>query len=183
MTEQHLHDTAEHAPLVADPIRAAKGAGLRYVSDSMPGVRRQRRGNTFRYFDAKNHQITDEAELLRFKSLGIPPAWTDVWICPNPNGHMQATGRDAKGRKQYRYHPRWRTTRDETKYDRMIAFGHALPQIRARVEQDLRRRDLSREKVLATVVRLLETTLIRVGNREYARANNSYGLTTLRINM
>jgi DNA topoisomerase-1 len=137
-------------------------------------------GDTFRYLDPKGRVIIDETELQRFTSLGIPPAWEDVWICPKLNGHMQATGRDAKGRKQYRYHPRWRATRDETKYGRVLAFGRALPQIRRRVAHDLRRRSHSREKVLATVVRLLETTLIRVGNREYARSNKSYGLTTLR---
>jgi DNA topoisomerase-1 len=180
MTERQLQHPADHPATLVDPLESARAAGLRYVSDAAPGIRRERHGDTFRYVDAKNREITNEAELRRIKSLGIPPAWTDVWICPQPNGHVQATGRDAKGRKQYRYHPRWRATRDATKYDRMIAFGSALPQIRARVEQDLRRRELSREKVLATVVRLLETTLIRVGNREYARSNKSYGLTTLR---
>jgi DNA topoisomerase I len=180
MTEQQLHDPNQQPTTPLDPLASAKVAGLRYVGDDTPGIRRERRGDGFRYFDAKKREITDEAELQRIRSLGIPPAWTDVWICPHPNGHMQATGRDAKGRKQYRYHPRWRATRDATKYDHVIAFGRALPQIRARVDQDLRRRDLSREKVLATVVRLLETTLIRVGNREYARSNHSYGLTTMR---
>jgi DNA topoisomerase-1 len=180
MTQQELH-VAGHTPAsVVDPIESARMAGLRYVSDHTPGIRRERQGDTFRYLDSNGRVIEDPAELERFKSLGIPPAWEDVWICPKPNGHIQATGRDAKGRKQYRYHPRWRATRDETKYGRMLAFGRALPQIRARVAQDLRRRDLSREKVLATVVRLLETTLIRVGNREYARSNKSYGLTTMR---
>jgi len=175
-----VHTTQEQPPTRVDPLESAKLAGLCYVSDNTPGIRRERRGDTFRYLDPKGHIIKDKAELARFASLGIPPAWEDVWICPRPNGHMQATGRDAKGRKQYRYHPRWRATRDETKYGRMLAFGRALPQIRARVSADLRRRDLSREKVLATVVRLLETTLIRVGNREYARSNKSYGLTTMR---
>jgi DNA topoisomerase I len=180
MTEQELHDTGDQAAIIVDPIESAKVAGLRYVSADTPGIRRERQGDAFHYFDRHGREIDDEKELQRFKSLGIPPAWTDVWICPKPNGHLQATGRDAKGRKQYRYHPRWRATRDEAKYDRLIAFGRALPQIRARVDRDLRRRDLTREKVLATVVRLLETTLIRVGNREYARSNKSYGLTTLR---
>jgi len=124
--------------------------------------------------------IRDRAELERIKGLGIPPAWTHVWICPDPLGHIQATGRDAKGRKQYRYHPGWREIRDETKYSRMMAFGRALPRIRARTNQDLARRGLPREKVLATVVRLLEATLIRVGNEEYARSNESFGLTTMR---
>jgi DNA topoisomerase-1 len=173
MTEQQLHDPD-------DQTASAKVAGLRYVSDDMPGIRRECQGDTFHYFDKHGQEIDHEKELQRFKSLGIPPAWTDVWICPQPNGHIQATGRDAKGRKQYRYHPRWRATRDENKYGRVLAFGRALPQIRARVDYDLRRRDLSRAKVLAAVVRLLETTLIRVGNREYARSNKSYGLTTMR---
>jgi DNA topoisomerase-1 len=180
MTEREVQQTEEQPTVVIDPLESAKLAGLRYIGDDTPGIRRERHGDSFRYFDARGRPIADEAELQRIKSLGIPPAWTDVWICPQPNGHMQATGRDAKGRKQYRYHPRWREVRDETKYGRLLAFGRALPRIRARVEQDLRRPDLSREKVLATVVRLLETTLIRVGNPEYARANGSYGLTTMR---
>ena len=180
MTEQELHAKQALPVASVDPIASARMAGLRYVSDDTPGIRREPQGDTFRYLDAKGRVIEDETELQRFTSLGIPPAWEDVWICPKPNGHIQATGRDAKGRKQYRYHPRWRATRDETKYGRVLAFGRALPQIRRRVAHDLRRRDLSREKVLATVVRLLETTLIRVGNREYARSNKSYGLTTMR---
>jgi len=175
-----LHATQEQPATSVDPFESARMAGLHYVSDDTPGIRRERQGDTFKYLDAKGRVISNEAELQRFASLGIPPAWENVWICPRPNGHIQATGRDAKGRKQYRYHPRWRATRDETKYGRMLAFGRALPQIRARVAHDLRRRDLSREKVLATVIRLLETTLIRVGNREYARSNKSYGLTTMR---
>src|SRR4051794_30345290 len=163
-----------------DAVAAAKSAGLRYVNDHDRGITRVTAGRDFHYKDHRGRRVTDPPTLGRIKRLAIPPAWTNVWICPQPNGHIQATGRDAKGRKQYRYHPRWRATRDETKYDRMIAFGRALPDIRARVDRDLRRHDLSREKVLATVVRLLETTLIRVGNREYARSNKSYGLTTLR---
>src|SRR5689334_20827886 len=148
MTEQALHDL-EHQPApAADPRDSARTAGLRYVSDDTPGIRRERRGDEFRYLDPKGDPIDDEAELQRLKALGIPPAWTDVWICPRPNGHLQATGRDAKGRKQYRYHPCWRAVRDETKYGRLLAFGRALPQIRARVERDLRRRELSREKVI-----------------------------------
>jgi DNA topoisomerase-1 len=178
MTEQET--ASDHRAPAADSIESAKAAGLRYVSDDKPGIRRKCRGDMFYYLDQYGRRINDQNELQRIKSLGIPPAWIDVWICPQPNGHIQATGRDAKGRKQYRYHPRWRATRDETKYDRMIAFGRALPEIRARVDHDLRRHDLSREKVLATVVRLLETTLIRVGNEEYAKANQSYGLTTMR---
>src|SRR2546423_1625725 len=163
-----------------DPVIVAKAAGLRYVSDASPGIRRKRAGKNFSYIGLDGKPIHDQDELHRIRSLGIPPAWTDVWICPQPNGHIQATGRDAKGRKQYRYHPRWRAVRDETKYSRLIAFGEALPTIRARVEHDLGLPGLPREKVLATVVRLLETTLIRVGNEEYARQNRSYGLTTLR---
>lgn len=163
-----------------DPVDSAKAVGLRYVTDQQPGISRKRSGDSFRYYDPKGKEITDEDVLARIKSLAIPPAYTDVWICTRPNGHLQATGRDAKGRKQYRYHPKWRTTRDETKYGRTIAFAQALPAIRARIDADLRRKELSREKVLATVVRLLETTLIRVGNQEYAKQNQSYGLTTMR---
>jgi DNA topoisomerase I len=155
-------------------------ARLRYVSDTTPGIRRKRAGTGFSYRRPDGTLVHDAETLRRIRALAIPPAWTDVWICTLPNGHLQATGRDAKGRKQYRYHPRWRAVRDETKYTRLIAFGEALPRIRARVEKDLKRPDLPREKVLATVVRLLETTLIRVGNAEYAKANQSYGLTTMR---
>jgi DNA topoisomerase-1 len=154
--------------------------GLHYVNDNGPGISRRRSGKGFSYRDSTGRTISDEAELARIAALGIPPAWTHVWICPDALGHIQATGRDVKGRKQYRYHPRWREVRDIVKYDRMITFGKALPLIRERVEHDLARRGLPREKVLATVVRLLETTLIRVGNREYARQNRSFGLTTLR---
>jgi DNA topoisomerase I len=163
-----------------DPVESAQAAGLRYVADTQPGIRRQRVGRHFRYVGPDGQTVRDPDTLRRIKSLAIPPAWTDVWICPRPNGHVQATGRDAKGRKQYRYHPRWRTVRDETKYGRMIAFGQALPHIRRRAEQDMALPGLPREKVLGTVVRLLETTLIRVGNEEYARQNHSFGLTTMR---
>src|SRR4051794_1783574 len=180
MTEQALHATQEQPAASVDPIESARMAGLRYVSDATPGIRRERHGDTFKYFDPKGRAIEDEAELQRFTSLGIPPAWEDVWICPRPNGHIQATGRDAKGRKQYRYHPRWRATRDETKYGRMIAFARVLPRIRQRTEEDLSLPGMPRRKVLAAVVRLLETSLIRVGNDEYARTNKSYGLTTMR---
>lgn len=165
--------------LGVDPSDAARAAGLRHVSDSGPGIRRRRSGKHFRYVDVDGEPVRNERDLTRIRSLVIPPAWTDVWICPSPRGHIQATGRDAKGRKQYRYHPRWREIRDETKYGRLRAFGEALPCLRERVRADLSRPGLSREKVLATVVRLLETTLIRVGNEEYARHNDSYGLTTL----
>ena len=168
------------SPLIIDPEASAKAAGLRYVSDERPGIRRQRAGRGFTYLGVDGRSIRDPAVLHRLKSLGIPPAWTEVWICPLPHGHLQATGRDAKGRKQYRYHPRWRVVRDETKYGRMVAFGEALPLIRKQVEHDLALAGLPRAKVLATVLRLLETTLIRVGNEEYARLNRSFGLTTLR---
>lgn len=166
--------------IIKDPVTSAKAAGLRYVLDTGPGITRRRAGKHFSYLGLDGAPIRDHAELERIKGLGIPPAWTNVWICPDPLGHLQATGRDAKGRKQYRYHPHWREIRDETKYSRMMAFGRALPQIRARTHRDLARRGLPREKVLATVVRLLEATLIRVGNEEYARTNESFGLTTMR---
>jgi DNA topoisomerase-1 len=163
-------------------INAARAAGLRYVSDQSPGLRRKRRGKGFAYYTAEGECVRDRETLSRIKALAIPPAWTDVWICPQPNGHLQATGRDAKGRKQYRYHARWRELRDENKYDRMLDFGRLLPKIRQQTERDLSKPGLSREKVLATIVRLLETTLIRIGNDEYARSNNSFGLTTMRDN-
>lgn len=171
---------ADHTLPLADPPAAAKAAGLRYVTDSKPGIRREKDGEGFRYLDAKGEPVEDEATLKRIKSLVIPPAWTDVWICPQANGHLQATGRDAKGRKQYRYHPKWRNVRDEVKYERMINFGNALPQIRAEVDRALKLPGLPREKVLATIVYLLEATMMRVGNEEYARTNKSFGLTTLR---
>ncbi len=166
--------------ILTDPVDSARAAGLRYVSDARPGIRRKRCGKAFRYIGVDGAPMRDPEVLARIKSLAIPPAWTDVWICPNPNGHLQATGRDAKGRKQSRYHPRWREVRDETKYERMMLFGEALSMIRERVEHDLGRPGLPREKVLATIVRLMETTFIRVGNVEYARENHSYGLTTMR---
>jgi DNA topoisomerase-1 len=167
-------------PTVIEPREASRAAGLRYVSDQSPGIRRLRRGDSFTYQDPDGKTVRDRATLKRIKALAIPPAWTDVWICPIANGHLQATGRDQRGRKQYRYHARWRQVRDEHKFSRMLAFGRALPRIRARVDEDLKRPGLGREKVLATVVRLLETTLIRVGNEEYVRANRSFGLTTMR---
>jgi DNA topoisomerase I len=163
-----------------DPIESAQSAGLRYVSDTTPGIARKRAGKGFSYVGPDGSRVSDKKEIARIRSLAIPPAYTDVWICPHPNGHIQATGRDARGRKQYRYHPRWREIRDETKFGRMLEFSQVLPVIRERVERDLSRPGLSREKVLATVVRLLECTGIRVGNDEYARANRSFGLTTLR---
>lgn len=166
--------------LIESAGAAAKSAGLRYVADDSPGIRRLAAGRSFRYVDAHGASVKNESTLARIRSLAIPPAWTDVWICPQANGHLQATGRDARGRKQHRYHPDWREVRDEAKYERMLAFGRALPRMRRRVARDLRRTDLSREKVLAAVTRLLETTLIRVGNEEYARQNGSFGLSTLR---
>ena len=159
---------------------AAKRASLRYVSDRVAGISRRRRGAGFTYHDATGRRITDAETMQRIRALVIPPAWTDVWISPIPSGHIQATGRDAKRRKQYRYHSRWHTTRDETKYERLAAFGLALPRLRAAVNADLARDGLPREKVLAVAIRLLETTYIRVGNEEYARTNGSFGLTTLR---
>jgi DNA topoisomerase I len=158
----------------------AQAIGLRYVNDSAAGIRRLRSGKKFRYVNPDKTPLRDPQTLDRIKALAIPPAWTEVWISPTANGHIQATGRDAKGRKQYRYHARWRSVRDETKYERLIAFGQALPRIRQQIEKDLQRAGLPREKVLATVVQLLETTHIRVGNEEYARLNGSHGLTTLR---
>ncbi|HKG18694.1 MAG TPA: hypothetical protein VKB00_03070 [Candidatus Limnocylindrales bacterium] len=154
--------------------------GLRHSTDRRPGITRRRSGRGFSYRDADGNVVRDRETLARIRSLAIPPAWTDVWICPYPNGHLQATGRDAKGRKQYRYHPRFRRRRDAAKFERLVAFANALPAIRSRVDEDLARPGLPKEKVLAAVVRLLELTLIRVGNEEYARLNRSFGLTTLR---
>ena len=170
----------ESVEVVIDPVQSARDAGLRYVYDSRPGIGRKKAAKGFRYVNADGTPLREKETLGRIRSLAIPPAWKDVWICPSANGHLQATGRDAKGRKQSRYHARWREVRDETKYERMMAFGRALPGIRARVEHDLKLPGLPRLKVLATIVRLLETTFIRVGNEEYARENKSYGLTTMR---
>jgi DNA topoisomerase-1 len=165
---------------LADPEASAEEAGLRYVTDTGPGIRRRRAGKTWAYIGPDGKRITDPDRIAWINRLAIPPAWTDVWICPIKRGHLQATGRDGRGRKVYRYHPRWREVRDEAKYGRLVEFARALPRIRRRTERDLRRRGLPREKVLALVVRLLEETLIRVGNDEYARDNRSYGLSTLR---
>ena len=159
---------------------AAIEAGLRYVSDSRPGLSRVKNGKSFSYRDQSGRKLTDKATLGRIRGLVIPPAWTDVWICPAARGHIQAIGRDARGRKQYRYHPEWTATRDSSKFHRMVEFGRALPQIRARTDGHLRRAPLCRERVLATIVRIMEKTAIRVGNEEYARANGSYGLTTMK---
>jgi DNA topoisomerase-1 len=163
-----------------DPLASAKSAGLRYVTDSRPGIRRETWSLGFRYRRADGRVLRNAADLKRIRTLAIPPAWTDVWICPDPKGHLQATGRDARGRKQYRYHPAWRACRDDNKFDRMIGFAAALPSIRARTASDIAKGGLPREKVLATVVQLLEKSLIRVGNDEYAKTNKSFGLTTLR---
>src|SRR5216110_3319384 len=154
---------AIESAVAADSVEAAEEAGLRYVNDERPGYSRRAKGKDFEYLDTEGKTIRDEQRLVRIKRLAIPPAWTEVWICPTENGHIQAVGRDVKKRKQYRYHERWTQVRDETKYGRMMAFGEALPRIRRRVDADLRKKGMSREKVLAAVVRLLETTLIRVG--------------------
>jgi DNA topoisomerase-1 len=166
--------------IITDPVESAKAAGLRYVTDSQPGIHRRRRGTGFEYLDPDGKRVRDKETVKRIRSLVIPPAWREVWICTNPKGHLQVTGRDARGRKQSRYHPRWREVRDETKYERMTIFGAALPAIREKVEQDLSLPGMPRQKILAAIVRLMEATLIRVGNEEYARENHSYGLTTMR---
>ena len=166
--------------IIDENLRTAKEAGLRYVSDEQPGYARRRAGKGFVYYNAKGERITDETTLKRIRALVLPPAWKEVWICPHPRGHIQATGRDDRGRKQYRYHNEWAQARGQEKFSRTLAFARALPKVRLTVEADLRGKPLHRRTVLATVVRLLETTLIRVGNREYAEQNKSYGLTTMR---
>ena len=171
-----LHNLASST----DPFDSARTAGLRYVSDQQPGISRKRSGRGFRYVDAGGTPVRDNAELFRIRALAIPPAWTRVWICPHTHGHIQATGRDARVRKQYRYHPRWREVRDEVKYGRLLAFGGVLPLIPEKTAHDLALTGLPRAKVIAAVTQLLERTLIRVGNKEYARTNRSFGLTTLR---
>lgn len=163
-----------------DVVKSARTAGLRYVREGAGGFRRVAKGRAYVYLSASGSPVRDERHLRRIRSLVIPPAWKEVWICEDPNGHVQATGRDARGRKQYRYHQRWREVRDENKYGRMLAFARLLPLIRKQVARDLALPGLPREKILATVVRLLETTLIRIGNEEYARTNKSFGLTTMR---
>jgi DNA topoisomerase I len=165
---------------IVDSKDAAESAGLTYVSDEQRGITRERTNGGFSYFKANGEPVRDEATLERIRKLAIPPAWTDVWICPKANGHIQATGRDARGRKQYKYHPQFREVRESTKYEHMMEFARALPAIRAKLAEHMALRGLPREKVLATVVHLLETTLIRVGNDDYAKTNKSYGLTTLR---
>lgn len=168
------------SPRVAEHRQAASRAGLRYVTDGVSGIRRKRVGSGWAYFAPDGARITDPQVRKRLNSLAIPPAWTQVWICPDPDGHIQATARDARGRKQYRYHPQYREARDHSKFRRMLEFSEVLPRLRERIERDLRAESLSRRQLLATVVRLLDKTLIRVGNDEYARENRSYGLTTLR---
>jgi DNA topoisomerase I len=175
-----LLDSEERAQSVVDPQEAAESAGLRYVSDAQPGICRSKSGKGFSFRRVDGSRLSEPDVLRRIKALAVPPAWTDVWICPFAEGHIQATGRDAKGRKQYRYHVRFREMRESTKYERVIGFADALPAIREKVEEHMALRGLPREKVLATVVHLLETTLIRIGNDDYARQNNSYGLTTLK---
>ena len=168
------------AGLTGGEVEAAREAGLRYVTDDRPGITRRRSGKGFSYRDAFGERITNRAEIERIRAIAVPPAWTSVWICPNPRGHIQATGRDTRGRKQYRYHPEWRAVRDASKFDRVVAFGNAVPALRARIETDLALPGVPRERVLATVVSMIDQTLMRVGNEEYARANDSYGATTLR---
>jgi DNA topoisomerase-1 len=172
--------TAEPVSPLENPVASARAAGLRYVVDDKPGLTRHKRGKGFGYRGPDGKPVKDAATLARIRSLAIPPAYTDVWICPTENGHLQATGRDARGRKQYRYHPKWREVRDEVKYGRMLAFGAALPVIRARTNSDLKDTGLPRTKVLGALVQLLEKTLIRIGNEEYARTNKSFGLTTMK---
>jgi DNA topoisomerase-1 len=185
-----MHSPALRVTPLPEAVESARAAGLRHVDDHQPGYRRRPTGRAvlrgkrevpvFAYEDEDGHWLADPSALERIRRLAIPPAWRDVWICPHPNGHIQATGRDARGRKQYRYHPHWSEERDGTKYSRMLALGAALPGLRRRVAADLARSGLPRVKVLAAVVRLLETTFIRVGNGEYARSNGSFGLTTLK---
>jgi DNA topoisomerase-1 len=170
----------DDAPVIADPEQVAADAGLRYVSDQAPGIRRKKRGKGFSYETADGTVISDPEERARIASIAIPPAWTDVWICPATDGHILATGRDDRGRKQYRYHPRWREVRDADKFGQLAEFGRILPDVRKAVDADLRRRGLPREKVLGLVVKLLDETLIRIGNESYAAENESYGLTTLK---
>ena len=178
--KQRQIDTVATLEAALDPAVAAKRAALRYVNDSMPGITRHNARNGFDYRLSDGSLVRDVATLKRIRALAIPPAWSDVWICRDPNGHLQATGRDQRGRKQYRYHPRWREVRDEAKYGKLLIFARVLPLIRTRVEEDLKPSGLPRERVLAAVVRLMELTLFRVGNNQYAKKNKSFGLTTLR---
>jgi hypothetical protein len=181
ISKSELRETsAIESEALNERVAAAEAADLVYVHDTSPGIHRERAGTGFYYRDSKGHRLSDAKQLARIRALAIPPAYEDVWICPNPNGHLQATGRDARGRKQYRYHERWREIRDANKYEEMIEFGRLLPELRARIASDMAKRGLTREKVLATIVELLQTTLIRIGNDDYAKENKSYGLTTLR---
>jgi DNA topoisomerase-1 len=175
-----LHQSNEFEPHLSNPQEAARAANLHYVCGDEPGYRRKHWGRGFTYLDKKGHHIQDPKLRQRFKSLTIPPAWTDVWICPSPRGHIQATGLDDKGRKQYIYHPRWETVRNTAKFDRLIPFAEALPKLREQVNIDVGKHKLSQEKVTAVAIRLLEETLIRVGNERYTNLNKSYGLTTLK---
>jgi DNA topoisomerase I len=177
-TDMKSETFAEALP--GDPLESAKKAGLIYVDDGVSGFTRQRRGRGFIYVDASGTRLTDPHAIARIRSLAIPPAWTQVWICTLPQGHIQATGRDGRGRKQYIYHPRWQQLRNRTKFDRLLLFGRLLPGLRERVDSDLGRRGMPKERALAFVVSLLDITLLRIGNPEYARINRSYGLTTLR---
>lgn len=174
MTKKEIHE------LYADPGKSAAWAGLRYTSDEKPGYTRKKAGKGFYFLDEKGEKVTDEKVLARLQALVIPPAWTEVWICKQPKGHLQATGRDTKGRKQYIYHPQWQQARSLTKFGRMIEFGYALPKLRQRLQEDINSRHLDRRKVTALVLTIMDNALIRVGNRSYAKSNNSYGLTTLR---
>lgn len=178
LRQSSTNDDVQDRP--AEVASAIAEEGLRYVSDAAPGYRRKRTGTSFTYYDKDGKRITDAAVIRRIKSIGIPPAYEFVWICPSPNGHIQATGLDARGRKQYRYHPKWRELRDQNKFEHVMLFATALPELRSRVAADMKLDGLPREKVLATIVSLLEKTLIRVGNAEYAEKNKSYGLTTMR---
>ena len=175
-----LKQPSEAHQLYADTLLSAREAGLRYLPDTKSGFQLLKKGNKITYLDTQGKTITDEKTLERIRKLVIPPAWTDVWICPSPNGHLQATGRDAKGRKQYIYHPQWQQTRNQTKFGRMIAFGKKLPDIRKKIEEDLRLRDMKQRKVIAIALNLMDHSLIRIGNKYYAKSNKSYGLTTLR---
>ncbi|WP_345265602.1 DNA topoisomerase IB [Nibrella viscosa] len=166
--------------LAGNPVKAAKAVKLVYVSDTMPGISRRQAGDHFVYADTNGQEISDEDTLTRIRKMALPPAWTNVWICAKPNGHLQATGIDAKGRKQYRYHTQWNAIRSETKFFRMIAFGEKLPLLRARIAKDLKHRALTREKVIAIALSVMEQTLIRVGNASYEKEYGSYGLTTLK---
>src|SRR5689334_23341831 len=168
------------SPRTTEHRRTATRIGLKYVTDAFPGITRRRSGTGWMYFAPNGVRIRDAGKRKRLNALAIPPAWTDVWICPDPDGHIQATARDARGRKQYRYHADYRAARDRSKFRRMIEFSESLPRLREKIERDLRAPELSRRQIVATVIRLLDRTLIRVGNDEYARQNRSFGLTTLR---